>query len=93
MPSLLRRCPVTFGEALDIIAKGKVVARRSWWEFACNFGIAVRVTNGVKQLVHTQGTKWHGYYEASNSDIFANDWEVVDTLPPDAALPVLEVMF
>ncbi len=73
---------MTFGEAHDQILKGRVVARRAWPEFAKNFGIAMRVGGGHKFMQECEGEYWGTLYRPAMNDWFANDWEVVEALPP-----------
>lgn len=78
---------MTFGEALDIMRKGKVVARRAWGMFAANSGLAIyRGDFDCIRQVLGNG-KWAPIwqYPLDHRDLLAVDWEVVDASPPMSA--------
>ena len=78
---------MTFSEALDRMKRGRVVARRSWKDFALNQGIAVHHRGGDKVLRFAQGDKWDYLptWAPLQSDLFADDWDVVEASPPAEA--------
>jgi hypothetical protein len=74
---------MTFGEALEQMEKGRVVARRSWPCHALNFGIAKREFQG-EPCVHSvaNGSWGHAHWYPGQRDMFANDWEVIEAGVP-----------
>ena len=78
---------MTFSEALEQMKKGRVVARRSWEDFALNQGIAVYHRGEGKVLRFFLGDEWDylATWMPLQSDFFADDWEVVEASPPNEA--------
>ena len=75
---------MTFGEALDLMRKGRVVNRRAHPSFAVNGGIAICHGKKLTTLRRVHQDKWYVVviHNPSNVDILACDWEVVDATAP-----------
>lgn len=73
---------MTFGEALDQMHKGRVVARRAWPCFASNArGLSIHV--GVRSSVlWVDKGRWWIEYAYMHEDVLARDWEVLDVECP-----------
>lgn len=75
---------MTFSEALEQMAKGRVVSRRSSPLFAVNGGIAARSAHDGKRLHRCRDGRWESEtWLPASEDIFAMDWEVVEAVPPN----------
>ena len=74
---------MTFGEALDQMRKGRVVARRSSAMFAVNGGVAIDLHGQTLRQVLGNG-KWAVIREwpHTHADLLASDWEVVEAYVP-----------
>jgi hypothetical protein len=75
---------VTFGEALDQMSKGRVVARREWPQFARNIGVAIYDDPDGKLLKWCGPDRWYawGPWLPNSLDMFASDWENVEAARP-----------
>ena len=78
---------MTFCEAIEQMAKGRVVCRRSWPAFAMNYGVAIHIRESDRVLRLATGDKWSDVscWMPFQVDIFASDWEVVEATPPTSA--------
>ena len=76
---------MTFGEAIEQMEKGRVVARRSWPEFAQNVGICIRDTGASAYLSIAKSGGWFAMWHAAHADRLARDWEVIEADRPSPA--------
>jgi hypothetical protein len=74
-----------FSDAFEKIVGGRVLARRSWMEFALNGGVGLFSTRTRPMLRRCSPGNWGAFWTPSNDDLFAIDWEIVDCLIPDYA--------
>ncbi len=71
---------MTFDEAITLMRKRKVVARRAWACFASNRGISIQ--DEPYRFASVRNGEWLDYYAAGIDDVCAKDWEVVDADHP-----------
>lgn len=73
---------MTFGEALDLMRRDRVVARRSWPAFQLNRGIAIGEYDKNRTIRWVNSKRWGIVWYITQIDILAMDWEVVDASVP-----------